>query len=165
MVSREAFEDVRRSAAVTCLIFAAACAATPLRPSTFDPSKGTAVLALGPGADADRLATGKRLTLVSVRDAAGTVLLGPTDPTAECTLKPIELNPGRYTIEVARCTSSCRGARFGLELDAQSGHTYRVEIDKALLSLQLIVTEWEAFLTDEDADSTRSLGKATERCD
>jgi hypothetical protein len=121
------------------------------------------VLRLGPGAGADRVDTGRQLTLLGVRDASGRTVIGGR-PTDACTLVPVELNPGRYTVEVARCTSSCTGARFSFELDAQRGHDYRVQIDKAILSLQLLVTEWEAFLTDESADSSRSVGKAVERC-
>lgn len=110
------------------------------------------------------MAEGRRLTLVGLRDVSGTSVLG--DARADrCTLAPIELNPGRYTVEVARCTSSCQGARFSFQLDARRGHDYRVEIDKALLSLQLVVTEWEAFLTDQTAGASRSVGKAVERCD
>jgi hypothetical protein len=110
------------------------------------------------------MSAGRQLTLVGLRDASGASVLGATRAD-QCTLAPIELNPGRYTVEVARCTSSCSGARFSFELEAERGHDYRVEIDKALLSLQLIVTEWEAFLTDETADASRSVGKAVERCD
>src|SRR5687768_13539717 len=164
MVPRAALGDAMRRAAVTALLLAAGCAAQPLRPSAFDPSNGTALIALGPGADADRLDTSKRLRLVGVRDGSGKTVLGPTRDD-QCTLAPIELNPGRYTLEVERCTSTCTGGRFSVPLDAQAGHEYRVVIDKAILSMQLIVTEWEAFLTDETADATRSVGKAIERCD
>jgi hypothetical protein len=155
---------VVRKAIVTALIVMAGCSAEPLRPTVFDPSKGTALLMLGPGADADRMAEGRRLTVVGLRDVSGTNVL-PAARADQCTLAPIELNPGRYTVEVARCSSSCTGARFSFELDAQRGHDYRVEIDRALLALQLIVTEWEAFLTDETTDASRSVGKAVERCD
>lgn len=152
-----------RRAAVTAWMLAAGCAAQPLRPSTFDPSNGTALVALGPGAGADRLDAGKWLRLLGVRDAAGTTVLGAA-ARDQCTLTPIELSPGRYMLEVERCTSTCTGARFDVPLEAHAGHDYRIEIDKALLSLQLVVTEWEAFVVDETADAARSAGKAVERC-
>ena len=95
-----------RRAVVTAWLMAVACSAQPLRPSAFDPSKGTALVALGPGADADRLDTSKRLRLIGVRDAAGHTVLGPSGED-QCTQAPIHLNPGRYTLEVERCTSTC----------------------------------------------------------
>lgn len=155
---------MRRVVVTAGLVAAIGCSAAPLRPSAFDPSKGTAVVALGPGADADRLDVNKRLRLIGVRDAAGKTVIGPGGED-QCTLAPVHVNPGRYTLEVERCTSTCSGARFSVPLDAQSGHEYRVVLDKAILSLHLIRTEWEAFLVDETADSSRSAGKAFEHCD
>lgn len=157
-----------RQALVTCVVFAVACAAAPMRPSAFDPSKGAAELSLGPGSGADRAAIGGGFALLSVRDAAGQVVISQGDEVArgQCTSRLIELNPGRYTVEVVRCPAGCSSApaRFTFDFQAQRGHEYRVELEKALLTLRLTENEWRAFLVDETTGGTRPLGEVRELC-
>jgi hypothetical protein len=157
-----------RHALVTCLLVAAACAAAPLRPSAFDPSKGTAQLSLGPASGSDRASLSRGFALLSVRDATGQVILSQGEEVArgQCTERPIELNPGRYTVEIVRCPAGCSSApaRFTFDFEAQRGHDYRVELEKALLTLRLTENEWRAFLVDETTGGTRPLGEVRETC-
>jgi hypothetical protein len=149
-------------------LFVVACAPSGLRPRGFDPAMGIATVSFAPRADADRTRYSRGFRLVSVRDAGGTELLARSAGSArQCTTAPLELNPGRYALEVERCATSCAAklARFSFTLDAQPGHDYRLELEKPLVSLALLHNEWEAFVIDDTTDTSRSIGKVVERCD
>lgn len=149
-------------------MFLAGCAASPLRASTFDPSKGTAELSLGPASGSDRASLSRGFALLSVRDAAGQVVIsqGEEVERGQCTARPIELNPGHYAVEIVRCPAGCSKtpARFSFDFRAQPGHAYRVELEKALLTLRLTENEWRAFLVDETTGGARPIGEVRERC-
>jgi hypothetical protein len=156
-----------RQALVTCLMLTAACAA-PMRPSSFDPSRGTVELSLGPAAGSDRASHSRGFALLSVRDAAGQVVISQGDELGcgQCTARPIELNPGHYTVHVVRCPTGCSKLPVGFTFDfqAQLGHEYRIELEKALLTLRLTETEWRAFLVDETTGGSRPVGEVREGC-
>ena len=139
-----------------------------MRPITFDPSKGTAELSLGPAAGSDRASLSRGFALVSVRDAAGQIVISQGDEVArgQCTARPIELNPGHYTVHVIRCPAGCSEtpAGFTFDFQAQLGHEYRVELEKALLTLRLTENEWRAFLVDETTGGSRQVGEVRESC-
>lgn len=136
----------------------AACAGTPLRPGAFDESKGVARVQLTPATTSDRLMLRRGLALVAVLDASGQRVLGTgaSDAHGRCSVRMFELNPGRYTLEVARCGERCVGGvrSFALPFEARAGHRYRVELRGIELLEGTYDGAFKAVLQDETTGAT-----------
>jgi hypothetical protein len=142
------------------LCFTSACGASVLRPESFDDS-GTARIWSGIRVEGRQPRRGgENLCLILVRFAEGPIILGPM--TERIDERPLELNPGRYTLLFDQCIyKGCGADDIELTFDAKSGHTYQVDVRELSLNEASEVT---ASLTDAEEPNAGAISQHKKFC-